>query len=111
MTALVKSSTLSRFIKRGGISSPDGEWQSAYFRKQHHFVANDRFVVGVHFQDGQYWRESGALNGAPMVNGNLRFTEDGDGGQNGLYSYVRLLPDNTFGSTAYGVDVIYREVP
>jgi hypothetical protein len=97
------------FYRRPGVASPDGEWQSRYFRKQHHFSANDRFVVGVWFADGQYWRTSDALNGAPMVNGNLRFTEDGDGGSNGLYSYVRLLPDQTFGSAAYGVDVIFRE--
>lgn len=96
------------FHRREGIDSPDGEWQSAYFRKQHRFEANDRFVVGVHFADGQYWRTSDALNGAPMINGDVRFTEDGDGGTNGIYSYVRLQPDNTFGSAAYGVDVIYR---
>lgn len=96
------------FYRRPGVSSGDGEWQSRYFRKQHHFAANDRFVVGVWFADGQYWRTSDALNGAPMVNGILRFTADGDGGSNGLYSYVRLLPDQTFGSAAYGVDVIFR---
>jgi hypothetical protein len=96
------------FYRRSGVASPDGEWQSRYFRTQHRFLAGDRFVVAVHFQDGQYWRDSGALGSGPQVNGDLRFTQDGDGGSNGLYSYVRLLPDNTFGSTAYGVDVIFR---
>lgn len=89
-------------------SGADG-WHSAYFRKAHRFAADDRFVVGVMFGHGRYWLTPGALNGTDMTNGNLHITADGDGGDNGLYQYGFIIPDQTFGHAAYGVDVIFLE--
>lgn len=85
------------------------KWHSAYFRRFHRIGATGRFVVAVLFQNGGYYSEPAALATGPMVNGNLRFTGDGDGGSNGLFSYGGVLPTSTFNSNAYGVDCIYRE--
>lgn len=96
------------FHKNTAAAAGPGSWQSAYFRKTHHYAAGDRFVVGVHFSAGNYWLTPAGLATA-VVNANLTITAQGDGGDNGLFGYSTLQPVSTFNSSQYGVDVIFLE--
>ncbi len=89
-------------------SGPDA-WHSAYFRKMHRFGVGDRFVIAVFFGGGNYWSDTGLVASSPFVNGNLTITQDGDGGSNGLFTYGNLVPTSSFGSSIYGVDVLFLE--
>jgi hypothetical protein len=96
------------FHRNAASGSGAGGWESAYFGKPRPYAAGDRFVVGVFFASGNYWLTPGGVL-APVVNGNLTITADGDGGDNGLYGYGAVTPVSTFGHAQYGVDVIFLE--
>jgi len=98
-----------KFHKIAASGSGPDQWHSAYFRKMHHFSGSGRFVVACFFGGGNYWSDTGLVASAPFVNGNLTITQDGDGGDNGLFTYGNLVPTSTFGSSIYGVDVIFLE--
>lgn len=90
--------------------SGPGEWEHCYFHKRYRLAQNDVAIVAVWFQQGGYYRGLGYLDGAPLVGDGVEFPADGDVGDNGLYTYNNdLTPYNTYGSTAYAIDVLFQK--
>lgn len=87
----------------------DNYWQSIYFPRQVKVSAGDERVIAVWFPAGNYWREAGGLAAGPVVSEDLTAPQDGDGGDNGIYTVGNGwdLP-LTFGSGFYGIDIIFR---
>lgn len=90
--------------------SGPGDWEHCYFHKRYRLLEGEVATVAVWFQTGGYWRGLGYLDGSPLVGDGVEFPADGEVGDNGLYSYLNDWGlYNTYGSTAYAIDVLFQK--
>jgi hypothetical protein len=84
-------------------------WQTLLFAAPVEIAANTTYVASYHTNVGRYSVNPSYFAGTILSNGPLRALADGEEGGNGVYRYgASAFPSDTFESTNYWVDVIYR---
>jgi hypothetical protein len=85
-------------------------WQQANFATPISIAAGMIYVASYHTDTGHYGADSGYFAIAGVDNGPLHALKDGVSGGNGLYAYgpKSLFPTNTYKSTHYWVDVVFK---
>lgn len=107
----VLRSTLFR-QRTAGDGPSGGEWQHGYFRPWLRVADLDELLIAVTFGGGNYWRVPGGLSGAPVISDDLEAIQDGDGDDNGVYTYgAGLNLDLTYGGGFYGIDLLFLRDP
>ncbi|HEY5809783.1 MAG TPA: DUF4082 domain-containing protein, partial [Povalibacter sp.] len=84
-------------------------WQQANLATPVPVTANTWYVVSYNTRSGQYIGQDGGFSASGITNGPLYAARDGDGGGNGLYRYTSAsaIPNQTFASESYWVDVVF----
>lgn len=94
-----------RAVAAGG---PDS-WQHAYWSKSVKVAAGDIAIVCVHFSDGNFYYDAGAVLIGDVTHGNVTAVQDTEAHHNGQFTYhPDLRLSDTFGATLYGVDVLFQ---
>ncbi len=83
-------------------------WQQVDFATPVTIASGTTYVASYH-TSGNYAADPGLFNSA-ISNGPLTAPSSATSGGNGLYAYgsSSLFPDNSYNSTSYGVDVMFR---
>jgi hypothetical protein len=90
--------------------TPSG-WQQVNFSAPVAITAGTTYVASYHTNSGDYAADPN-LFAASLTNGPLTALSSASSGGNGVYAYgsSSLLPTNSFNSTSYGVDVIFKQL-
>jgi hypothetical protein len=85
-------------------------WQQVNFATPVQINAGTTYVASYH-TSGNYAADPGLFNSA-FNNGLLTAPSSASSGGNGVYAYgsSSLFPSNSFNSTSYGVDVLFRQL-
>ena len=88
-------------------------WQQMNFSSPVPITAGTTYVVSYYAPNGHYSVDLGFLAGAGVDNAPLHVLQDGADGGNGVYTYgvPGLLPVNTYSSSNYWVDVVFKTTP
>jgi hypothetical protein len=84
-------------------------WQQANFAAPVAITAGTTYVASYHTNTGEYSSDAGLLANA-ITNGPLTAPSSTSSGGNGVFAYgaAGLFPTNSFNSTSYGVDVVFK---
>ncbi len=85
-------------------------WQEVRFPSSVGIAANTTYVASYYAPQGSYASDRGAFDGVGIDSPPLHALPDGAGGSNGVYRYGArsVFPSNSYGSSNYWVDVIFR---
>jgi hypothetical protein len=88
--------------------TPNG-WQQVNFSSPVAVTAGTTYVASYHTNSGNYSADPN-LFATALTNGPLTAPSSSSSGGNGVYAYgsVSLFPTNSFNSTSYGVDVVFK---
>lgn len=88
--------------------TPSG-WQQVNFASPVAITAGTTYVASYHTNSGDYAADPGLFANA-LTNGPLTAPSSASSGGNGVYAYGSgsLFPTNSFNSTSYGVDVVFK---
>ena len=83
-------------------------WQQVYFATPVEIIPGTTYVASYH-TSGNYSADPELFSSA-VTNGPLTAPSSASSGGNGVFSYgsSSLFPTNSFNSTSYGVDVLFR---
>jgi hypothetical protein len=108
-TVTLWSGTGAELAKEDAYFETASGWQSVLFKQAVPISANTTYVVSYHAFAGRYGATANQFASA-VTSGPLKGLAKGTDGGNGVYKYgTRAFPTQTFGSTGYGVDVIFRQ--
>jgi hypothetical protein len=84
-------------------------WQQVNFATPVAITAGTTYVASYHTNTGDYALDPNFFASA-LTNGPLTAPSSSSSGGNGVYAYggASLFPTNTFNSTSYGVDVVFK---
>jgi hypothetical protein len=84
-------------------------WQQVNFATPVAITAGTTYVASYHTTNGEYSADPNYF-AAAQTNGPLTALADAGSGGNGVYAYgsTSLFPTNSFNSTSYGVDVLFK---
>jgi hypothetical protein len=84
-------------------------WQQVNFASPVVISAGTTYVASYHTNTGDYSADPN-LFATPLTNGLLTAPSSASSGGNGVYAYgsSSLFPTNSFNSTSYGVDVVFK---
>ena len=84
-------------------------WQQVNFSTPVSITAGTTYVASYHTNVGNYSADPNLFANA-VTNGPLTAPSSSSSGGNGVYAYSSssMFPTNTFNSTSYGVDVLFR---
>lgn len=85
-------------------------WQEALFSSPVEIDANVTYMVSYFAPNGHYSSDGGYFSSTGLSTYPLYALQDGENGQNGMYSYGAggAIPASDFGATNYWVDVVYE---
>jgi hypothetical protein len=88
--------------------TPSG-WQQVNFSSPVAVTASTTYVASYHTASGDYSADPN-LFATTLINGPLTAPSSSSSGGNGVYAYGSgsLFPTNSFNSTSYGVDVVFK---
>jgi hypothetical protein len=88
--------------------TPSG-WQQVNFSAPVAITAGTTYVASYHTNSGDYAADP-SMFANPVTNGLLTAPSSSSSGGNGVFAYgaSSLFPTNSFGSTSYGVDVVFK---
>ncbi len=86
-----------------------GGWQQVNFSAPVPIAVGATYVASYHTNSGDYSADPN-LFANPLPNGPLTAPSSASSGGNGVYAYgsSSLFPTNSFNSTSYGVDVVFK---
>jgi hypothetical protein len=84
-------------------------WQQVDFSAPVSITAGTTYIASYHTNVGEYSADPG-LFATALTNGSLTAPSSSASGGNGVYAYgsSSLFPTNTYNSTSYGVDVVFK---
>jgi hypothetical protein len=86
-------------------------WQQVNFASPVAINAGTTYVASYHTNSGDYAADANLFANS-IANGPLTAPSSASSGGNGVYAYgsSSLFPNNSFNSTSYGVDVVFKQL-
>ncbi len=107
-TGILWSATGTKLAEVQFTNETSSGWQQALFSSPVPIVANSTYIAAYFSSSGDYCSSNPYFTTA-VVNGPLRALANGEDGGNGVYRYgsPAALPNSTYGSSNYFVDVVF----